>query len=87
MKFSKFNILLLGLILLLATFTSCGNDDDEVTTPIILGSSVTVSNTFQSIAFTMGVEGAVEELFGVPAGSICSTCMILKLTKTLSPLK
>lgn len=76
MKFSKFNFLFLGLALSLATFTSCGGDDDDVTTPITLGSSVTISNTFQSIAFTMGVEGAVEDLFGVPAGSLFATANV-----------
>ncbi|MFK8005807.1 MAG: hypothetical protein AB8H03_05530 [Saprospiraceae bacterium] len=73
MKFSKFNFLIVGLFVSLATFTSCGDDDDDVTTPITLGSSVTVTNTFQSTAFTMGAEQAIEDLFQVPAGSLAST--------------
>lgn len=72
MKFSKFNFLILGLFLSLATFTSCGDDDDDVS-PITLGSSVTVTNTFQSTAFTNDAELAIEDLFQVPAGSLAAT--------------
>lgn len=74
MKYSKFNFLFLGLFLALATFSSCDKDkdDDMVTLPITLGSSVTVTNTFQSTAFTNGAELAIEDLFQVPAGSLAS---------------
>lgn len=71
MKFSKLNFLLVGLLFSAATFTSCG-DDDDLTVPITLGSSVTVTNTFESIAFTNGTEEAIEDLFQVPAGSLAA---------------
>ena len=78
MKFSKINFLFLGLIFSLATFTSCGDDDDTPTPiiPISLGSSVTVTNTFQSTAFTMGAEQAIEDLFQAPAGSLAATANV-----------
>ena len=78
MTFSKFNFLFLGLLLSLATFSSCGKDDDmaEDSSPIILGSSVTVTNTFQSTAFTMGAELAIEDLFQAPAGSFAATANV-----------
>ena len=72
MKFSKFNVLFLGLFLSFATITSCGDDDDDITVPITLGSSVTVTNTFQSTAFTMDAELAIEDLFQAPAGSLAA---------------
>ena len=76
MEFSKLNFLFLGLILSLATLTSCGGDDDVVIIPITLGSSVTVTNTFQSTAFTMGAESTIEDLFQMPAGSLASTANV-----------
>lgn len=74
MKFSKFNLLFLGLALSLTTFISCDKDDDK--TAINLGSSVTVTNTFQSTAFTSGAELAIEDLFSVPAGSLAATANV-----------
>ena len=76
MHFSKLNFLFLGLVFSLVTFTSCDKDDDEVIVPITLGSSVTVTNTFQSDAFTMGAEQAIEDLFQVPAGSLAATANV-----------
>lgn len=78
MNFSKFNFLLLGLIFSIGFLSSCGDDDDDdiVTLPITLGSSVTVTNTFQSDAFTMGAESAIEDLFQVPAGSLAATANV-----------
>ena len=73
MKFSKFSFLFLGLILSLVSFTSCDKDDDPA---IIVGSSVTVTNTFQSTAFTGGAESAIEDLFQVPAGSLAATSTV-----------
>ncbi len=70
MKFSKFNFLFLGLFLSLVTLTSCNKDD------IKLGSSVTVTNTFQSTAFTNGAELSIEDLFQVPAGSLAATAPV-----------
>ena len=72
MKFSKFNFLFLGLVLSLTTFIACDNDDDDPTFPITLGSSVRVTNTFESTAFTAGTEEAIEDLFQVPAGSLAA---------------
>lgn len=76
MHFSKLNFLLLGLLFSLVTFTSCDKDDDEVIVPVTLGSSVTVTNTFQSTAFTMDAELAIEDLFQVPAGSLAATANV-----------
>ena len=72
MKFSKLNFLLLGLILSLFTLSSCSDDED----PITSGSSVTISNTFQSTAFTMDAELAIEDLFQVPANSLEASTII-----------
>jgi hypothetical protein len=77
MNFSKINFLLLGLFLTVVTFSSCGDDDREkLTIPIALGSSVTVTNTFQSTAFTNGDEKPIEELFQAPEGSLAATANI-----------
>ena len=73
MKFLKFNFFFLALLLSFSTLTSCGDDDDK---PVTLGSSVTVTNTFQSTAFTMGAEMVIEELFQVPAGSLAATAEV-----------
>ncbi len=73
MKFSKFSFLFLGLFLSLATFTSCDKDEDPA---ITLGSSVTVTNTFQSTAFTSDVETDIETLFQAPAGSLAATATV-----------
>lgn len=75
MKFSTFSFLLLGLFLTPFTFSSC-SDDEEVILPITLGSSVTVSNTFESAAITNGAELAIEELFQVPAGSLAAVANV-----------
>ncbi len=61
----------IGLLFLVLILASC--DDDEI---IILGSSVTVTNTFQSTAFTMDAEVAIEELFQVSEGSLAATATI-----------
>ena len=67
----------LGLLFSFATFTSCGEDDADIPTiPITLGSSVTLTNTFQSTAFTMGAEQAIEDLFQAPAGSLAATANV-----------
>jgi len=58
-----------GLLL----FTSCGDDDD---TPIILGSGVTVTNTFTGVAQTDGVETTIEDFFGQPEGSLAATTTV-----------
>lgn len=65
------NIFLFGL-LSLSFFISCDSDDD----PITLGTGVTVTNTFQSIAFTNGSEEAIEELFQVPEGSLAASSAV-----------
>ena len=76
MQIFKLFFLISGLLFSLATFTSCSDDDAEVTIPITLGSSVTVSNTFQSTAFTMDAELAIEDLFQVPANSLEATATV-----------
>ena len=63
----------MGLFLSLVTFTSCDKDDDQA---ITLGSSVTVTNTFQATAFTNGAELAIEDLFQAPAGSLAATASV-----------
>ena len=55
------SLLVLGLLFSTVMFTSCSK--------IKYDSSVTVTNTFQSTAFTAGDEKPIEELFQVPAGS------------------
>jgi hypothetical protein len=75
MKPSKIIFLFLGLVLSSAVFTSC-DDDDDISMPITLGSSVTVTNTFQSTAFTSGAETVIEELFMAPAGSLAATANV-----------
>ena len=72
MTLSKTFFVLSGLLFSLLTFTSCGGDDE----PIIRNSNVTITNTFQSTAFTMGVETDIEELFQMPAGSLAATSKI-----------
>lgn len=66
----------MGLVCSLILFSSSCGDDDEVTMPITLGSSVTVTNTFESTAFTNGTEEAIEDLFQVPAGSLAATANV-----------
>ncbi len=75
MKTLKLNLLLSALIISLVTFTSCSEDDSD-TTPIMLGSSVTVTNTFQSTVFTNGAELDIEDLFQMPAGSLAATANV-----------
>lgn len=74
MKFSKLLFLFLGIFTAIA-FASC-DDDEDISQPITLGASVTVTNTFQSTAFTGGAESAIEDLFMVPAGSLAATANV-----------
>ncbi len=76
MKSSKLNFLFLGLLFSLSLFTSCDSEDDTPVIPITLGSSVTVTNTFQSTAFTGGTEETIEDLFQMPAGSLAATANV-----------
>mgnify|MGYP001801156958 CR=1 FL=1 len=79
MKNLKLNRVFVALLLstITITFTSCDNDDDNTKiAPIQAGSSVTVTNTFQSTAFTQDAELAIEELFQVPAGSLAATATV-----------
>ncbi len=71
MKFSKLNFSILSLFAALLTFSSC-SDDPAITT----GSSVTVTNTFQSTAFTMDAELDIEGLFMAPAGSLAASATV-----------
>lgn len=54
----------------MVALSSCKKD------PIALESNVTVTNTFQSTAFTSGTEEAIEDLFQVPAGSLAATATV-----------
>lgn len=75
MRFSKLLLLFMGLSLSLG-FMSCDDDDEGAVPPVTLGSSVTVTNTFQSTAFTNGTETAIEDLFQVAAGSLAATANV-----------
>jgi len=75
MQFSKIFRPILGLLIISISVISC-DDDDDMTTPITAGSSVTVSNTFQSIAFTNGAETDIEDLFMLPAGSLAASANV-----------
>ena len=75
MKFSKFSLLFWVGLLSFFAFISC-EEDDTPKVPIALGSSVTVTNTFESIAFTNGTEEAIEDLFQLPAGSLAATANV-----------
>lgn len=72
MKLLKLNF---SLLVLLFALTSCDKDEDKL--PIISGSSVTVTNTFTSDAFTGGTETAIEDLFMVDAGSLAATATVI----------
>ena len=74
MQFPKTKSWLLGLLLTTVLISSC--DDDDVRIPIALGSSITVTNTFQSNTIAGGNEQAIEDLFGVPAGSLAATANV-----------
>jgi hypothetical protein len=81
MNYLKSNSIAIIGLLLLTVFTSCSRDDDNRKSrgnadPIELGSSVTVTNTFQSTAFTNDVELAIEDLFSAPAGSLAATANV-----------
>ena len=70
-------LIVLSIFLVGALFTSCNDDDDE-TTPITLGSSVTVTNTLQTAAApsdggTGGVETPIETIFGQSANALAAT--------------
>jgi len=73
MHFFKTNLFVVAILFSLFTFTSCGDDEDDF---IESGSSVTVTNTFQSTAFTMDAELAIEDLFMQPAGSLAATATV-----------
>lgn len=84
MKHLKLNSLFIAVVLTAVTLISCDRDDDDKRRnrhnseiqPIALGTSVTVTNTFESTAFTQGAEVAVEDLFMVPAGSLAATANV-----------
>ncbi len=75
MSFLKTNLLLLTILISVITITSCG-DDDDMSTPINSGASLTVTNTFTGAAQTNGVETTIEDFFGQPAGSLAASSTI-----------
>lgn len=68
---NKLNFNLFLLFFASIAFTAC-----DKTTPISTGASVTVTNTFQSTAFTGDAETAIEDLFMAPAGSLAATATV-----------
>lgn len=72
MHFSKLNLFVLIISFSFIFLTSCSDDDPQITS----GSSVTVTNTFQSTAFTMDAELAIEDLFMQPAGALAATATV-----------
>ncbi|MEM7572694.1 MAG: hypothetical protein AAF433_07330 [Bacteroidota bacterium] len=68
-KRTNFLLMLLAVIL---AFSAC--DDDDSTSPILLGAEITVTNTLQtaadpSMGGTGGVETPIETVFGLAPGS------------------
>ena len=84
MKYLKLNFL--AILTIAFTIFSCNNDDDSRRDAIKLGSSVTVTNTFQSTAFTEGAELAIEDLFQAPAGSLAATATLSHAVEFLAYL-
>ena len=77
MKLLKFNKLFISLLFSTVVLTSCSDDDSNTAVqPITLGSVVTVTNTFQSTAFTNDVELAIEDLFMMPSGALAATANV-----------
>lgn len=74
MKNFKTSVLILVMSLSAIGFTSC--DDNDVTPPISNGVSVTINNTFQSTAFQIPNETAIEAIFDVPTGSLFATATV-----------
>ncbi len=74
MKIAKLKFGLLGLLLPTLVLFSC--NEDEEPNPISSGASVTVTNTFQSDAFTDGAELAIEDLFMLDAGALAATATV-----------
>lgn len=76
MKFKKMQImsklLLLPFLLTLFFFSSCTKEES----PIKSGSSVTVTNTFESTAQTSGVETTIEDVFGLSANALAATATV-----------
>ena len=72
MKITSNSFSVLITLIAFLSFSSCSDDDN----PITLGSNVTVTNTFQSTAFTMDAELAIEDLFQVDAGSLAATATV-----------
>lgn len=74
MNFLKSNILFFTILFSSITLTSCGDDDES--TPIISGASLTATNTFTGTSQTNGVETTIEDFFGQPAGSLSATATV-----------
>lgn len=64
-------------LILIFTLCSCKNDDNVlVSIPIANGSSVELSNTYQSTEDTMDEEVPIEEYRDVPAGSLKAESLV-----------
>lgn len=66
-------LILVFTCLSILLFAACGDGEK---TPITIGESVTVTNTFTGTAQTNDVETTIEDFFGQPAGSLAATATI-----------
>ncbi|MEM9338059.1 MAG: hypothetical protein AAGA66_04975 [Bacteroidota bacterium] len=70
------------ILFALSIFTfSCKDDDNGTVTPITIGSSVVINNTFQSDGFTSGTELPVEQLFELDEGALFATSSVTSDTE------
>lgn len=66
-------LFLIPFALCILFFSSCTKEDQSA---IKSGSSVTVTNTFQSTAQTSGVEVTIEDVFGLSANALAATATV-----------
>lgn len=76
MKFLEKNAFLAMVAVFLLVFASCDDDEGDSSTPIVLGSSVTVTNTLESDMITGGTETTIEMLFGLGEGALASNATV-----------
>ncbi|MEM9986020.1 MAG: hypothetical protein AAF804_13090 [Bacteroidota bacterium] len=70
MKYPTSLSIILLVFSLALSLSACNRENLKM--PITPGSSVSVTNTFQSEAFTGGTETAIEDLFQAPTGSLAA---------------
>ena len=77
MHLSKFNCLLSGVLSAVLLLSSCGDDDNDVVTPLIpQGANVTVNNTFQASAFNINDETDFAVISGMQAGAFAADATV-----------